>query len=100
MKALVSQWWPAGGLVALSVAVHAWNVLKEVTIIFITSTIVWPQVNNMEGRQPHPLTDNWIKDILNMAPPIRAKPKFPLSLSSHQEAFISLLPFSLSGQTD
>ena len=28
---------------ALSVAVHAWDLLKEVTIIFITSTMVWPQ---------------------------------------------------------
>ena len=39
-------WWPAVGLGAVSVAVHAWDLLKEVTIIFITSTIVWPQVNN------------------------------------------------------
>ena len=29
---------------ALSVAVCAWDLLKEVTIIFITSTIFWPQV--------------------------------------------------------
>ena len=78
MKALVSQWWPAGGLVALSVAVHAWNVLKEVTIIFITSTIVWPQVNSREGTQLHPTTENWIKDLLSMAPSIRTKPSFPL----------------------
>ena len=39
-------WWPAAGLGAVSVAVHAWDLLKEVAIIFITSTIVWPQVNN------------------------------------------------------
>ena len=31
--------WPAAGLGALSIAVHAWDLLKEVTIIFITSTI-------------------------------------------------------------
>ena len=31
---------------ALSVAVHAWDLLKEVTVIFITSTIVWAQVNS------------------------------------------------------
>ena len=41
-----AQWWPAAGLGTLSVAVHAWDVLKEVTIILITSTIVWPQVNS------------------------------------------------------
>ena len=33
-------------MVALSVAEHEWDLLKEVTIIFITSTIVWPQVNS------------------------------------------------------
>ena len=32
----------------MSAAVRAWDLLKEVTIIFITSTIVWPQVNNRE----------------------------------------------------
>ena len=40
----VGQWWPAAGLGALSVAVRAWDLLKEVAIFFITSTIVWPQV--------------------------------------------------------
>ena len=41
--------WVNGGLLpglgALSAAVCAWDLLKEVTIIFITSTIVWPQKN-------------------------------------------------------
>ena len=36
--------WPAAGLGAQSVAVSAWDLLKEVTIIFNISTIVWPQV--------------------------------------------------------
>ena len=50
--------WVGGGLLQLplSVAVHAWDLLKEVTIIFITSTIVWPQINSMEGTQLHPST--------------------------------------------
>ena len=30
----------AAGLGALTVAVHVWDILKEVTIIFITSTTV------------------------------------------------------------
>ena len=29
-------WWPASGLGAVSVAVHAWDLWKEVAIIFIT----------------------------------------------------------------
>ena len=35
------RWWPAAGLGALSVAVRAWDLLKEVTI---TSTIVEKKV--------------------------------------------------------
>ena len=62
-------------------AMHGWDFLKEVAIIFITSTIVWPQVNNREGTQPHTSTENWIKDVLNMAPHIRTRPNFPLSQS-------------------
>ena len=38
---------------ALSVAVHAWDLLKKVTIIFITSTIVWPQVNSRVLPREH-----------------------------------------------
>ena len=45
--------WPTAGLGALSAALHAQDILKEVTIIFITSTIVWPQVNSREGKQLH-----------------------------------------------
>ena len=37
--------WVSGGLLqvgALSVAVCAWDLLKKVTIMLLTSTIVWP----------------------------------------------------------
>ena len=34
----VGQWWPAAGLGALSVAVLAWDLLKEAAIIFTTSS--------------------------------------------------------------
>ena len=61
---------------------HAWDLLKEVSIIFITSTIVWSQVNRREGTQLHPSTENWIKDLQRMAPPIRTEPSFPVTLSS------------------
>ena len=40
----VGRRWPAAGLGALSVTVPVWDILKEVSIIFITSTILWPQV--------------------------------------------------------
>ena len=60
--------WPAAGLGALSVAVCAWDLLKEVTIIFITSTIGWPQVKQQGGNTALPTTENWSKDLLSMAP--------------------------------
>ena len=68
---------------ALSVAVSAWDLLKEVAIIFITSTTVWSQVNNMEGTQPWPSIENGIKNLLNMAPPIRTRPSSPSVSLSH-----------------
>ena len=62
----MGQWWPAAGLAALSAAVPAWDLSKEVAIIFITSTIVLPQVKQQEGTQPCPTTENWAEDLLSM----------------------------------
>ena len=64
-----------------SAAVHAWDLLKEVMIIFIISTIVWPQVNNREGTQKIGL------DLLSMALPIRTRPSFPHSQSLPSGSF-------------
>ena len=61
--------------------VHAWGLLKEGHIIFITSIIVSSQVNSRGGTQLHPSTENRIKNLLSMAPPIRTRPSFPLSQS-------------------
>ena len=41
----------------------------------------WPQVNSREGTQLYLSTENWIKDLLSTAPPIRTRPSFPLSQS-------------------
>ena len=41
--------------------------------------------------QPHPSTENWIKDLLSMALPIRAKSVFPIAGPSHQEDCTSIL---------
>ena len=48
--------WPAAGSGDLSVAVCAWGLLKEVAIIFITSTMVWSQVKQ-QGRNTAPPID-------------------------------------------
>ena len=51
------------------------------------------------GREHSP--ENCIKDLLSMDPPIRTGPSFPPSISlSQQEASISLLSFSIRGQTE
>ena len=62
-------------------AVYAWDLLREVTSIFITSTTVCPKVNSREGIGPHTSTENWIKDLQSMALPIRTRPSIPLSQS-------------------
>ena len=51
----VGQPWPAEGSGALSVAVQAWDLLKEVTIIFNISKIVWPQVKQQGGNKDRPI---------------------------------------------
>ena len=45
---------PAAGSGALSAAVGAWDVLKELAIIFITSTIVWSLVKQQGGNTAPP----------------------------------------------
>ena len=40
---------------------------------------VWPQPNKREGTQPHPSTENWIKDLLSVALTMRTRPCFPHS---------------------
>ena len=85
-----NELWVSGGLLqswALNVAVHAWDHLREVTIIFITSTLVWTQGNRREGTQLHPLTENWIKDLLSMILPIRTTPCFLFSQSLQSGSF-------------
>ena len=40
---------------ALSAAVRAWDLLKEITVIFITSNIVWLQVKKQGGNTSLPI---------------------------------------------
>ena len=48
-----------GGLLqvrrTLRAALHARGLLKEVTIVFITSTIVWPQIKQQGGNTAPPI---------------------------------------------
>ena len=79
----MGQRWPAAGSGILSVALCVWDLLKEVAIFFITSTIVWTQVKQQGGNTALPnLIENWIKDLLSMAPPIRTRSSFLQSFPS------------------
>ena len=51
------------------------------------------------GNTVAPIAENWIKGLLSMALPTRARPSFPARLS-HQEASVSLLSSSIRGQTE
>ena len=60
----MGQWWPAAELGALSAPLHAWDLFKEVsslplpslpTIIFLTFTVVCPQVKQQGGNTGPPI---------------------------------------------
>ena len=80
---------------------HDWATsLLHFTIIFITSTIVWPQVNSRDGTQLHPSTESWIKVCWTWPHPSEQDSLFPSDSLSHPEGSISLLSFSIRGQAD
>ena len=81
--------WPAAGLGALSAAVCAWDLLKEVAIIIITPTIVLVSGQTTE-REHSPANQQKIGlKITEHNPPIRTRPSFPQVSLSHQEAVYS-----------
>ena len=51
----MGQQWPAPGLGVLNITVCAQDLLKEVTIIFITPTIAWSQVKQQRGKTVLPI---------------------------------------------
>ena len=51
----MGQRWTAAWWGALSMVVCAWDILEEVAIIFITSTIVWPQVKQQVENTALPI---------------------------------------------
>ena len=55
----VGRQWPAVGSGALNATVPAHDLLKEITIIFITPTIVWSQVKQQGGNRALPINRKW-----------------------------------------
>ena len=73
----MGQWWPAARSGALSAAVHARDLLKEVAIIFITSTIVWPQVKQQGGNTAPPINRKLNERFTEHGPAHQNKTQFP-----------------------
>ena len=87
----MGQRWPATGLGALSACMGPFE--RGLGYIhYLHHSLA------REGTQPHPSTENWIKDLLIMALPIRIRPSFPSVSLSHQEASISFLSFSIRSE--
>ena len=61
--------------------------------IALTRGIFILRVDKRERTQPHPSTENWIKDLLSMALPIRTSPSFPFSQSLPSGSFHKPLIF-------
>ena len=93
------QWLEAGSG-TLSAAVCAGDFLKEVAIIFITSTIVWS--GQTTGREHSPAHQQKIvlKFYWAWAHPSEQDPVSPTVSLSYQEASISLLSLPFIGQTE
>ena len=77
----------------------AWDLLKEVTIIFITSTKFGLRSSNREGTQPCPSKKIGLKIYWTWPRPSEQDPVSPSVSLSYQEASISLLS-SIRGQTE
>ena len=52
---LVSALDVGAGFGTLHTAVPGWDLLKEITIIFITSTMVWSQIKQQRGNTALPI---------------------------------------------
>ena len=83
----MGQRWSAAGSGALSEAVRAWDLFKEVPVIFITSTIVWPQVKQQGGN-----TAPSINRKRAWPHPSEQDPVSPSVSLFHQETSISPTP--------
>ena len=58
-------------------SVHAQDLLKEVAVIFITSTIVWPQVKQQRGNTALPFNRKLNKRFTEHGPAHQNKTQYP-----------------------
>ena len=92
----LGQRWPAVGLGALSVAVPAWEILREVNL---HHTLASGQTTGREHSSTFQRKIG-LKTYWAWPSPSEQDPVSPSVSLSHQEASISLLPFSIRGKTD
>ena len=63
------------------------NFLKEISSLSHSILFLYFFALSREEKQLHSSTQNWIKDLLSMASPIRRRPSFPLSQSLPSGSF-------------
>ena len=61
---------------------------------------VWPQTKQKGGNTAPPITENWIRDLLSMAPPSEQDSVSPSDSLSNQEASISFTLILLHQRAD
>ena len=97
----MGHWQPVEGSGALSAAVFAWDLLKEVTIIFITSTIVsLLQVKQQGSNTALPISRKLDLRFTEYGPAHQNKTQFPCSLSLPSENIHKPLILICRGQTE
>ena len=79
--------WPAYRFLRRQVRWSGIPISLRIYQFIVIHSIVWPQVNGRKGTQFNPSTENWIKDLLSMALPTRARPWFPHSQSRPSGSF-------------
>ena len=113
----MGQWWPAAGLRALTVTVFAGDLLNEVTIILITSTILqfssvtkscltlWDIMNcSPPGFPVHQFPEftqthvHWVGDAIQPSHPLLSRSSPTFNLSQHQGFFPMSKFFPSGGQ--
>ena len=67
------------GTLSLLPDIREYAGVKIWKLILILTLITNIDYIHREGTQPHPSTENWIKDLLSMVPPIRTRPSLPHS---------------------
>ena len=102
--------WPATGIRALAAGVlggvywlnssgkNSYGISPAIEPVDYRTELPQAKKTNKKGTQPHSSADNWIKDLLSMALPTRARPSFPHSQSLPSGSLHKIHPHPSEGR--